>query len=624
MSRRSSRILLCVTFFLRAVSLPAQTSVGSPGQTTVKTTARAVVVDVVVDTAKGEPVPSLHQQDFQVLEDGKPQAINFFEEHKAKTLPPGALQPLPPMPPNVYTNVPPAPPSDAVNVLMLDTLNTPEQDFDFARNQLIEFLHNVVPGTRLSIVTLSDKLTFVTGFTTDASTLLAAIGDKKAGAIPETGMAQNSRGEEASINATAAMQSESIAGHGMSALGASALMSSFSAEQAFDTRNRILMTIEALQDLSKHLASVPGRKNLLWFSTDFPVHFFPNPGEQGYGNYLMLVPESLIHKTADALTAARIAVYPINAKGVMNDEALNADSRGPENTFSSSHIGAADPSANYSAEAKARASEIEQMNQLAAETGGKAIYNTNDLNTATQRAIDHGSRYYTIAYTPANNKMDGSYRHIEIQVTAKGKYKVAYRQGYNADDTTKVKAEPAADPLRPLLKFGMPSATELLYGVRAAPAVPQPPPNAKRAGKNAKLTGPTTRYNVDFMIRWQDVKLDPTPQGTKCGKLFQDCPPGLQTHTGNIQVGLQAYDRDGKAVNWAEATQGMNLDPNVYAAIQKSGIPVHAEIDLPNTDIYLETGIYDLGSGKAGTLEIPLHVGADAAAPPPSATAKTN
>jgi hypothetical protein len=57
----------------------------------------------------------------------------------------------------------------------------------------------------------------------------------------------------------------------------------------------------------------------------------------------------------------------------------------------------------------------------------------------------------------------------------------------------------------------------------------------------------------------------------------------------------------------------MNLEPGVYASIQKSGIPAHAEIDLPDTDIFLETGIYDWGSGKAGTLEIPLRVGADAA-----------
>jgi hypothetical protein len=49
----------------------------------------------------------LHKQDFRVLEDGKPVTVDFFEEHTAKTLPPGAVPSLAKMPPNMYTNVPP-------------------------------------------------------------------------------------------------------------------------------------------------------------------------------------------------------------------------------------------------------------------------------------------------------------------------------------------------------------------------------------------------------------------------------------------------------------------------------------------------------------------------------------
>ena len=165
------------------------------------------------------------------------------------------------------------------------------------------------------------------------------------------------------------------------------------------------------------------------------------------------------------------------------------------------------------------------------------------------------------------------------------------------------------DPLRPLLVRGLPSATQVLYGVRVAPANPQPAANAKRAGKNPALAGPTTRYNLDFLIRGQDIELDTTPQGI---------------HTGSIQVGLQAYDRDGKDVNWAEAAMVINLTPDQYAKVSKEGIRAHAEIDLPKTDVYLETGIYDWGTGKAGTLEIPIRVGADAVAAVQEPAAKTN
>jgi hypothetical protein len=76
--------------------------------------------------------------------------------------------------------------------------------------------------------------------------------------------------------------------------------------------------------------------------------------------------------------------------------------------------------------------------------------------------------------------------------------------------------------------------------------------------------------------------------------------------TQSNQDKLLAYDRDGNAVNWAGVTQGMDLASKTYAAIQKSGVPVHLEIDLPNAELYLESGDYDWISSKAGTLEVPV------------------
>jgi hypothetical protein len=145
---------------------------------------------------------------------------------------------------------------------------------------------------------------------------------------------------------------------------------------------------------------------------------------------------------------------------------------------------------------------------------------------------------------------------------------------------------------------GLPSATQLLYGVRVLAQNPQPKPNSPHAGKNPKLICPCTRYDLDFMIRWTDISMTAID--------------GLH-HRGKIEVGLMAYDRDGNAVNWSAVTQGMLLEPDIYKQIQKSGIPAHMEIDLPNKDVYLETGVYDWDTGKAGTLEIPLRVGVTAA-----------
>jgi hypothetical protein len=74
-------------------------------------------------------------------------------------------------------------------------------------------------------------------------------------------------------------------------------------------------------------------------------------------------------------------------------------------------------------------------------------------------------------------------------------------------------------------------------------------------------------------------------------------------------VGLMAYDRDGKPVNWDRVTLGMNLRPAEFEAMQKSGIPVHMQLDLPDEPENLVTGVYGWNSGKTGSLEIPIEPG---------------
>ena len=63
-----------------------------------KASSEAVVVDIVVTKGRDEPVTGLRKEDFQVTEDGKPQPVDFFEEHAPDNAP---AAPLPQMPPNV-------------------------------------------------------------------------------------------------------------------------------------------------------------------------------------------------------------------------------------------------------------------------------------------------------------------------------------------------------------------------------------------------------------------------------------------------------------------------------------------------------------------------------------------
>src|SRR5215472_5505515 len=158
---------IVIPFLLLPIAFSQASPQSAADSPTFRTQARDVVVDLVVTDEKGAPITGLKSPAFQVFENGKPQTIDFFEEHAARTLPPGAHASLPLMPANVYSNVPPAPESDAVNILMLDMLNIPQQEFAYSRQQVLQYLQTVKPGTRMAILTLGDKLTFVQGFTDD-------------------------------------------------------------------------------------------------------------------------------------------------------------------------------------------------------------------------------------------------------------------------------------------------------------------------------------------------------------------------------------------------------------------------------------------------------------------------
>jgi hypothetical protein len=205
-----------------------------------------------------------------------------------------------------------------------------------------------------------------------------------------------------------------------------------------------------------------------------------------------------------------------------------------------------------------------------------------------RRAIEDGALYYTLGYSPADGKMDGSYRHLEVKLTH-GKGKLAYRHGYIASDAPGADAKSGIDPLPPLLSLGLPDATGVLYGVSVKQSAIQPSLGESQAGQNPNLKSPSIRYTVDFVIRSEDL-LSSHPQGDRAVKFL---------------LGLKAYDRDGNALNWQGDVETSDIEPSQYDSIRKNGISAHIDIDLPTTgDVHLVTAVYDLKSGKAGSQEV--------------------
>jgi hypothetical protein len=137
----------------------------------------------------------------------------------------------------------------------------------------------------------------------------------------------------------------------------------------------------------------------------------------------------------------------------------------------------------------------------------------------------------------------------------------------------------------------LPDYTQILYKIMVKPLDPQPPSDAPRAGTNADFKGPFTRYAIDFAVAVEDLRLDLTSDGFRHG---------------NIEVMLAAYDIEGKPMNLVVNRSEIRMPAKDYASVQRQGLQIHKEIDVPKSNTFLRTGIYDLKSANAGTLGIPL------------------
>ncbi len=580
---RSRSVLLFPTLMAVFIfQIQAQSNSTDPQKTlpVLKTTTRAVVVDVVVTSGSGPSVGDLNQHNFSVLEDGKPQTIDFFEEHAATTTPAVAL---PQLPPHVYSNEPAVAPNEAVNILLLDSLNTEEADQAYTHKQIVGFLGSLQPGMRVAVYTLNTRLTLLQGFTADVALLRAAV-DSKA-AAPGTTIVSRSRQDN-----LADMEDVSIAGDPQAAQAEARSLREHANTQRSQSAS---ITLTALQNLARALEAIPGRKNLIWFASKFPVALFPEGDNRQVlqafrGNEL---PEAL-RQTVNMLTRARVALYPVSARGLMDDRTMNADSGGASTGDSFKY--------NPYQETPAIRATAATMDQLATDTGGRAIHTTNDVSAALTRDIQDGAHYYTISYTPSNEKMDGTFRRIEVKLN-EGKYKLAYRRGYYAD-TGSAPAQTASDPLAPLLSPGMPDATQIEYRIGVT-AGSQTVSSAARAGGNAKLAGPLTRYKVLFQIPRDSLSFATMSSGT---------------HDAKIRVAIVAYGRDSKPVNWTGGVMALSLTEAQFARALQSGIAAPMEIDLPEAELSLATGIWDINTQRAGTLQIAVNPKTDALADPAS------
>ncbi len=567
---------------------------------TIRVQSDLVVFDVVARDSHQKPVPGLTASDFTVLEDGKPQTITAFEEHRPQ--PTATLPPLPPLLPGFFTNYSPAPASGPLNILLLDALNTPIAAQMFVRDQVLQFLKTMRPGVPVAIFSLTSQLKLLQGFTTNPEVLRGIVAGKKGnpGASPLMNHVLNGDepGDDDLMNDLANDLQSGAMGNSPDSATMAVNLKQFEAEtQSFQFQLRARYTLDALNELARYLSALPGRKNLIWFSGSFPLDILPD-GDLTQDPFAAVASaEGEFRQTVDMLARARVAVYPIDARGLMAEPMLNASQTGK--AYSSNPAAFAKVNNRFFAQTTA---EHDTMRQMAEDTGGEAFVDTNGLAQSVDKALDAGSHFYTIAYRPGNQNWNGAYRKIQVKLNNPG-VTLDYRRGYYADhpdvagdsihDAGEASAPGQYDSLRAALQHGAPEPTQLIFVATVRPLSKDTVSKLAPGNQGAKkLAGPYRMYAVTFLSRPGELNWTDSPDGkSHCALEFMSV----------------VYDADGTAL----VSQFNNIQAAVskvqFAALAQSGLKFTQEIAAPvKGEFYLRMAMRDSNADHLGAIELPL------------------
>jgi VWFA-related protein len=522
---------------------PSQDASG--GRDVLKSESPLVVFDVVVTDKKGQPVHGLKRSDFTVFERDEKMTLQSFEEHRTDQPPPPASLPAKQvLAPNVFSNVSDTPDNRPLNVLLMDALNTPMADQMYVREQMLEYVKKAPDGTRIAIFGLSNRLYLLQGVTTDPAVVKAA-----------TQM--------------------------------------FMAEKApVPPQLRGRYTLAAIDELARYLSGLPGRKNLIWFAGSFNLGIVPDGDRAGrFGSLASFADDA--KQTASLLSRSRVAVYPIDARGLFSNPDMSAGVALPPGAQT---LG---PSAWQMSDGKflgQRADEKITMNMLAERTGGKAFYDTNGLKDALQQAINNGSNYYTLAYAPTDLKWDGRYRSVRVRLE-QSDLDLFYRQGYFAYDPIAPRAhEGKSQPMSVMhsaMLLGGPNPTQILFTVkieRAAKSENNLPPTNQPNAK--KMKPPYRRYTVSYDVNLRTVAF----------KTIQD-----GVHQGYLEFEISLYSPDGELMNAIGEMVRVKVPAATYESRQESGWKFQQNIDAPaKSECFLRIGVQDVSNDRVGAVEVPL------------------
>jgi VWFA-related protein len=366
-----------------------------------------VTVDVVVVDGKGQPVSGLTRDDFTLAEDGRPLEIASFEAFDEPAAP-GVSTP-PAAPGEVAAPVArPARSSGGAFGILLDDVWIPPILRSDVRDAVTSFLKKSVrDGDEVTLGSTSGKLWWSARIPEGRDDLLAVLARF-----------------QGDFGAEAAGREEYVNPHlGMDQMrGGSLSFSTMSEYQAFlivegradgDTamarliegrrRARMGRTLAAVSRMLNALATVRGRKSLLLLTQGFLQDSEPQ-----------------LRQAASASREANTAIYFMDVRGLRTASGYGASDVAPPPA--ASRVGLQNLEDNVLATAGTQ--------DLADDTGGFSVRNTNDLGRGADRIAVESRAFYLLGFHPPSGKAPGEWRKLRVEVKRSG-VKARARRGYS-------------------------------------------------------------------------------------------------------------------------------------------------------------------------------------------------
>ncbi|HTX35020.1 MAG TPA: VWA domain-containing protein [Bryobacteraceae bacterium] len=488
------------------------------------TTSNLVVVDVTVkDPKTGQTIDNLTEKDFAVWEDGKPQKVAVFEHEKL------AMEAEPPPPPPTLDSQLELPedPKKMITtegpgkvqyhdkrllVLFYDFSNMAVPDELRAQDATLKFIDSQMTESDLmAILLFTTTVQVKSDFTADRAQLKSVIENLPIG--DQTDLADVADTGDSNEEDTGA-----------------AFVADETEFNIFNTDRKLA----AIEDAVHKLALLPEKKVLVYVTGGI--------SKTGVDN------QAQLEASINAAVKSNVAIYPIDARGLMADPPGGAASKGASRgsgIFNGSQYNAQRASINDSQETLAT---------LAADTGGKVFLDSNDLSLGIVQAQQQFRSYYILGYYTTNTALDGKYRKITVKLKSDIAAKLDFRQGYYANkvwgkftgadkEMALQQALSAADPATDL-----PLALEVDY-FRISPTAYYVPVSVKIPGSlialAAKGAGGETEF--DFV-----------------GNVMDERKAVVSTFRDYIKVKLDAGDKERLATRNFHYDAGCTLEPGRY------------------------------------------------------------